>query len=228
MGNRFFSGGVETTRFERTKLPKIKASSVVLVANTRSTVIRVARLDEFSQKPKKLTMGDKWQLVLDNFPISSKMNENTHVFDGSIFTNKNGQTCFFMAALPINVGEELVKIGVGIFGSVHSISRIDTAEHLLFQKYLASGAEGNIDGALLVFLPQDEGLRVLHIENGLPIGAGYIGNNPMYREDELRRFIVGAKVQVGRAVLPDCENECDFDWLEDALPGYKVDTKKLK
>jgi len=185
-------------------LPKFKAKSVVLVANTRKTIIRIA------DSPT----GEQWELISKTFPIGSKMNETTHIFDGSKFVNDKGESRFFMAALPVETCNTIVKIGEALTGSIYNLELIDTVEHVLLRQY-TSVISG---GAVLILLPQDEGLRLLHIANGLPRSVGDISNNPQHREDEFSRYLQGIeKTALTKAVFlyREYEDISKWQWLHD-------------
>jgi len=188
-------------------LPKIKTKALMLVANTQKTAIRVAKIPH----GKKLSQEAQWTLVEENFPIGEKMNENTHIFDGSIFKNENGQSRFLIAALPVIVSERITEIGVALTGSIHRIARLDTIEHITFKKYCAETNE-----PALVFLPQDYGIRILHIAENLPAGSFFISNDPLYREDEFSRFYNSLDSPPEKFIFTE-ENE-EFSWLR--LPMY--------
>jgi hypothetical protein len=174
---------------------------IILVANTHKTILRIADCDA-SQK-------DRWQIIKDNFPIGEKMNENTHVFDGIFFMNANGQSRFFMTALPVVICEEFVEIGVGITGSVHRINRLDTSEHIIFRKYVHSC--GNGEAVFVIFPHNDDSLRVLYITNGLPGAAHCISNDSAHRENEFLRFYETCDAR--RAILLTREG-IDYEWLK--------------
>ncbi|MCL2577821.1 MAG: hypothetical protein FWE27_07210 [Defluviitaleaceae bacterium] len=188
--------------FDFSALPKIKTNSLVLVANIRKTVIRIAELSEGSV----LSTEKQWSFVEDNFPLGEKMNEDTHIFDGCVFKNNNGQSRFFMAALPVFISDAIAKIGVALTGSIRRVARLDTAEYILFRKYAAEISE-----PALIFLPQESGIRILHIAENLPIAAHYISNNPLHREDEFSRFYSSLKSPPVKTVFTGDEDE--FKWI---------------
>jgi len=167
------------------RLPKV--GTTVLVANMGKTAVRIADLSGITKPTKKnFPEAKQWNLVAANFPIGKKMNENTHNFDGNIFANNNGQARFFMTALPVAVSDIIAKIGIALTGSIHRVDRLDTAEHILFRRY---AAKADATESLLITLPQDDGLRLLHIAENLPNAAHYISNHPTHREDEFLRFL---------------------------------------
>ncbi|MDR0272501.1 MAG: hypothetical protein LBI27_04205 [Clostridiales bacterium] len=179
-----FSSDIFSDDFDFGEIKRIeKANSSVIVANTRKTAIRVADISHIADFSKK--NYDRWNLIENNFPIGDRMNENTHVFDGCVFNGDNGQSRFFMTALPVSACDVLAKIGVQLTGSIHRVARIDTIEHVLFERYVEETEE---DESVLIFHPQDNGIRILHIENKLPNAAHYISNHPAHRENEFHRF----------------------------------------
>ncbi|MCL1883278.1 MAG: hypothetical protein FWF81_05945 [Defluviitaleaceae bacterium] len=181
-------------------VPKIK--SLVLVANTRKTAARIARISTPS-----LARHEQWGLIEKSFLLSDKFNENTHVFDGCIF-NKNGQSRFFMTALPIDICDIFAKVGERITGSIRRVERLDTIEHILFEKYAQED-----DESILVILPQEDGLRILHILKGLPNAVHYISANPLHREDEFMWFLnVGGVISCEKLRLIFI-GDADYNWL---------------
>ncbi|MCL2198491.1 MAG: hypothetical protein FWB80_06180 [Defluviitaleaceae bacterium] len=182
---------------------------MIVVANTRKTVVRIS----------DTATAINWEVVKQHFPIGEKMNENTHVFDGSIF-NKNGQTRLFLAALPVYVCDELAKEGAEKAGSIHKVKRIETAEHLMFRKY----CDQAINGEVYIFLPQDEGIRILHIRDSLPNATHYMSNHPTHREAEFNRFYSEYKTDDEKqAILP---HDDTMDWLHAILDkeGFRITT----
>jgi hypothetical protein len=175
------------------------SGQVVLIANTPKTAVRIASSDN----------ENRWEIVKKFFPIGELMNENTHVFDGSLFANSNGQSRFFIAALPVLACEKFAEIGVKLTGSIHRVVRLDTVEHVFFKKYCASDYS-------FIFFPQDNGIRVLHIAENLPNAAFFISNNPAHREDELLRFFESLGETAKNSLLINCEHE-NYCWLENFL-----------
>lgn len=169
-----------------------KASNVMLIANTHRTIIRVA---ELSKRERWLTPKIKWRLVQENFPLGNLINENTHIFDGSMFANNAGKTCFLMAAFPKAASDAVAEMGVEKWGSIHRLRRLDTMEHMLFRHYArlvnkAKGENGRrtkTPEPLWVIFPQGLGFKILHIEDGLPNSVHYISNQPRLCEIELSR-----------------------------------------
>jgi len=173
---------------------KGKKLPVVLVANTHRVVIRIA---ELSGRDKRLSPMIQWRLVQDNYPLGPLLNEETHIFDGSVFENSTGRCCFMMAALPKAVAESVGEMGTEHWGSANKLVRLETIEHLLFRRYadaasIVSNDEESIANKWIVF-SQDDGFRILHIDDGLPQGAYYISNHPEMRMGELDQVWDAAK-----------------------------------
>jgi len=172
--------------------PKLKLGShVTLVANTHRTAIRIA---ELTARGKRLTNAAKWRLVEENFPLGPLMNANTHIFDGSVFENSTGRRCFMMATLPKTIAEPTGELALEMWGNAHKLARLDTVEHMVFRHFAFTPKARNKririeenPAPLWVVLPQGEGFRILHINDGLPQGAYYISNHPDLREAELQR-----------------------------------------
>jgi len=189
-----------------TGLPKIRnikwISQVVIIANTRKALIRISDIDdaeertglmvflprgvaEFLRNKKRQQQNTEWEMVSAAYPISDKMNEKTHIFDGCFFSaDSNGGTrsCFFMAALPLSMADVMSKIAALLCGNVHAVNRLDVIEHVLFRHFSALGKE-----PLCIVFPQGEGLCILHMTKGLPKWAYAISNHDEFREDELYR-----------------------------------------
>ena len=172
-----------------------KGSRVVLVANTHRAVVRIADL---SRRDRRLTPAIKWRLVQESFPIGPQLNENTHIFDGGVFTNAAKSSCFLMIALPKAIAEPIAEMGVEKWGSVHKLERLDTVEHVLFRYFarIARNAHDKNGAGVLnaenptsqwVVFPQDLGFRIVILKDGLPLSAHYISNHPELREAELDR-----------------------------------------
>ncbi|MCL1878381.1 MAG: hypothetical protein FWF80_05950 [Defluviitaleaceae bacterium] len=172
---------------------------MTLVANTRKTAVRIASVAT---------------AVFDmHFPFGIRMNKDTHVFDASFFENERGEKRCFMAALPIETAEEIAAEGVKTAGSIHRIDRIETAEHLAFRKFCSEYETA------LIFLPQDDGLRVLHIDDNLPVAAHCISNSPVRRTEEFLLFY-NAIENKPKIVL--VENEKDLAWVREILPEFPI------
>jgi len=209
---------------EELNLPKINVPSIILVANTRKTAIRIANIDDsVIIKNGNISQDTQWNLVQKTFPLGEKMNEDTHVFDGSIFVNENGQSQFFIAALPVNICNIFAKIGVRLTGTIHRVARLDTIENILFKKYTAIS---EMHESVLIFLPQDDGLRLLHITANLPNATHYISYNPLYREDEFLRFYNSfcnsqdSETINKRAIFLKNNTALNWQWLRDILSKY--------
>ncbi|MCL1843200.1 MAG: hypothetical protein FWF79_05260 [Defluviitaleaceae bacterium] len=242
-GVTLFAPGKETSYFSLPEdvfegavfdLPKIKVSSLVLVANTRKAVVRLADVSPENISKSGVLRGDRWGFVQKTFPIGEKMNENTHIFDGNIFKNSNagGLSRFFMTALPVGICDVMARIGIMLSGSIHKVKRLDTIEHILFRKYVFAADKND---SLFIFLPQSGGLRVLNIYENLPNTAFFISNNPAVRDNEFLRFYnsLGEKEGVRKkAILLNHEHDTaqNWQWVYDVLSrnNFEVSEKMLK
>ena len=196
-------------------LPKFKAASVVMIASMRKTIIRVTDFP---------ATENQWALIRQVFPIGNGMNENTHIFDASEFVNAKGKSCFFMAALPIETGNMITKIGEALTGSIYQLESIDTAEHILFKRYTTQS------GAFLILLPQDGGLRLLHIADGLPRWASDISNNPNHRESEFSRCIQNIETTTQAIFLyREYADISKWQWLHEIISasGVAIEEKQF-
>ncbi|MCL2224738.1 MAG: hypothetical protein FWB96_07210 [Defluviitaleaceae bacterium] len=182
------------------ELPRLKVKELVLAANVRRTVIRVAEIGA-----SELSQDGQWALIEQCFPLGDMMNAETYVFDGSIFENENGARRFFMTALPVDISDMMAKVGVEMTGSIHRVARLDTVEHILFRQYVNEASE-----PVLIFLPQEDGIRILHIADNLPVGTNYISNDPLHREDQFSRFYNSLQAPPTKTIFP---REGDFEWL---------------
>ena len=157
----------------------------VLVANTAKAVIRVVDVPKQGKSLWQLLKPSKtnhWDFVKSAFPIGAKMDETTHVFDGTMYSSSCGaENRFCMTALPINIAEEFAQIGT------RKLKYLDTVESLIFKYYSAT------NDPLWVLFPQDDGIRILFLTNGMPKAAWYISNHPEFRKDEILRYLNGSK-----------------------------------
>ena len=182
--------------------------SAVLLANMPQAAIRVADMPrgdklelgpnvtlkeiwqyntgKISKLMRKAT--DEWETVMKVYPIGDKMNEKTHIFDGTMFTNSNGESRFFITAFSFDVADEIAKTGVTIFGREFRLKRVDTVEHLMFRHFAGQGND-----AMWVIFPQGGGLRILLLTDGLPKAAWHVSNEPRFREGEVLRCLHGSK-----------------------------------
>lgn len=176
----------------------LKSRAVVLLANTSKATIRVVDMPKSEKiKPtssikniiKQITnTPDRWELVKSAFPIGEKMNENTHIFDGTMVTNENGDLRFYMTALPVNITEEISQVGIEMFGKLHKLISLDTVEHILFRYFSSVGND-----ALWVIFPQEDGFRILYLTDGMPRAAWHVNNAVEFREGEILRYLQGSK-----------------------------------
>ena len=185
------------------------SKSGVLVANVRQTAIRVVdiackpvqdKLGLLLQRIRKIEPLSQWDLVKSAFPIGDKMNEHTHIFDGAVFSNKDGKMRYFITALPINVADDIAETGVKLLGNPSRLKCLDTAENILFRYYMKQGME-----ALWIVFPQGEGLRILFLTDGLPKASWHVSNNTQFREDEVLRCLQASKEQI-EVSLEDAES----------------------
>lgn len=169
-------------------------SPVVLLASLRSTAIRIVDMPKHKvplftrlRNPQNHKKTHPWEFVKQGYPIGKSMNETTHIFDGRIFTNSQGVSRFFMAALPCNVADDMTNHAAKTLGGLNHIKTLDTIEHLMFRHY---GKQG--EDLLWVVFPQEAGFRILFLSNGLPRGAWHISNDVNFRHGELSRFYDGS------------------------------------
>ena len=178
--------------------PSENFSSVVLVANTQKTAIRIAEISDVSR-------------IHEVFPIGEKMNENTHVFAGSKFVNDDmNMSCVMCVALPFDFADTATREAANMFGSVYALDRLETIEHILFRHYAALASE-----PMWVLLPQGDGLRILHTVWNLPRDTYTISNHPDLRQHELERTWSDAQnagITPERVVLLGDNIPSDWGW----------------
>jgi len=249
-------------------------ASAVLLANMPQAAIRVSDVP----KSEKLVLGpnvtlkeiwqfqktktekhmkkaaDRWAMVTTVYPIGSMMNENTHIFDGTMFTN-NDTSRFYMTAFSFDVADEIAKNGVAAFGNASRLKRIDTVEHLMFRHFCMQGTD-----AFWVVFPQGDGFRILLLTDGLPKAAWHVSNEPRFREGEILRCLHGSKnlhllkpiekkptlslIAEGRMYVPPppkpkevheetalnravvLNTDLDLEWLYSLLAEHGVDMEK--
>ena len=199
-----------------------KGPKVALIANTHRAAIRVA---ELPTRGRWLTQGARWQLVQANFPIGPLLNEDTHIFDGSIFKNNAQRRSFFMVAIPKAIAEPIAEMALKQWGSAHRLTRLDTIEHVLFNHYTRNGKillDDSDKSSQWIIFPQDSGFRVLFIDDGLPHSAHYISNEPDMRESELTWVweIAKPKHVIILSRMPEDEVASDKAWEGSWLHGF--------
>jgi len=167
---------------------KRRRGAALMLADTRSTLLRildprsnlVAPPSTSSHSPSPPEIS--WEMVCSAFPIGESLNETTHVFDGSSFTNPEGGIRYFLAALPLDASERIISRGAHLFGKLKRLNRLDTIEHALFRYYTRE-----MDKPFWLILPQEDGLRVLLASDGLPQDVCFISTASEWRKSELER-----------------------------------------
>ena len=184
-----------------------KGKKLVLVANCKKTIVRVADVHEFDHKRgffrSKISDSDAWEVIKSVFPFGPSINEETHLFDVCIYGEKK-YVCF---GLPADVCEKFAEIGVELTGSIHRVSRLETIENMIFAKHCN-------ESKVLIF-PQDDGFKVLIVRDGLPENVFFISNHPERRDAEFER--ISASLGEERAIcmssfMPPGANN-DLGWI---------------
>jgi len=191
-----------------------KGPQVVMVVSTHRTVVRVAKL---TKADKRLTPAIQWQLVQENFPIGPLFNGDTHIFDGSVFTNDVKQQSFIMVAIPKKFSESIATAAIENWGSAHRLERLDTIEHVLFRHYTKQFSKES----MWIVFPQDNGFRILHLKNGLPENAYNISNHPDMREIELKRIMEASKLTKIITLCGDVD-KANSRWLKEFIQSYEM------
>ena len=184
-----------------------KGKKIVLVANFKKTIIRVADVHDFNHKRgflrKKIADDDAWEVIRAVYPIGPSINEQTYLFDISVFGDKK-YVCF---GLPADLCEKLAQTGKELSGSLHRVSRLETVENFVFAKF-------GFGDKIIVF-PQDDGNRVLAIKNGLPEKVFFISSHPTRRELEFERLLesLGKKMPIYTLSFNPFGAEDDLEWV---------------
>ena len=204
-----------------------RVRSLVMIANTRRTLIRVRSIPA-SWIETDVGCDAEWEMIKELFPFGEKINENTYVFDYTVFENHSGTKIALIVALPVSFSERAVKIGKCITGSASHLVSLDFVENLLIQKFAALSQSGD---SFLVLLSQDGGIRLMTVSDGLPGDVFFISNHPAFRMQEFMRFwddkvsplLPGLEVVLYTAEADDPEN---FLWLFDVCDGLGVRIKR--
>ena len=185
-----------------------KGKKLVLAANSKKTLIRVADVQEFGYKRGfmrgKISGSDAWDVIKSVFPIGTSINEDTFLFDISLFGDKK-YVCF---GLPVFLCEKFAEIGKELAGSIHRVSRLETVENLVFAQH-SRGSE-------IVIFPQDGGLRVLAVKDGLPENAFFISNHPDRRGAEFELILddIGGRRAISMSCFMPLGTYNDLEWIE--------------
>ncbi|MCL2373371.1 MAG: hypothetical protein FWC78_08230 [Defluviitaleaceae bacterium] len=196
------------------KLPRLMGE-LRLVMHSHRTAIRVAELP--AEKPKK--PSSEWAIIEENFPLGGKMNENSHVFDGSIFANPSGQQHFLMAALPMEICEAAGKLGEGIFRRKNKIKAIEVIEHLVMRHHA-----GQAEEMTLIVLPQGDRLRLMQMVNCLPCQVYAINSNPEYRENEFSRIWKAFNENLPTKLLV-LDSGQEWEWLQKFISNEEAEVE---
>ncbi|MCL2605023.1 MAG: hypothetical protein FWD90_11150 [Defluviitaleaceae bacterium] len=157
------------------------APKVVLIANTPQTIIRAEKLNDGKQK---LTPEAKWGLVKKAFPLGRAVNEESHLFDGCVYSAKERDAVFLMAALPLETTDDITRLGTEQAGGKR-IVRLDTIENMIFRRFCNGDTS---QPPQWVIIPQGVGYRVLAMAQGVPKDAHYLPVQPEIREGALLRI----------------------------------------
>jgi len=215
--NGFFSSAGCDKPVKSLGLPKKKGASVILAANTRECLVRITDIPEIA-KMKKISDTKQWEFVRRAFPFGETINENTHIFDGCVFSCGDESPKYFITALPMRICDLIAEIGLAVADNIMRVTRIETVEHLLIRRYADDTKAGT---GLLFLLPQGESVRGLYIENGMPHSSFLSSMEQNHRALELARFYAyikkGATARIKAVVLDSCDKnlgwvaECGFE-----------------
>jgi len=197
-----------------------------LVVNSPLAVTRIVPIENLRTR---MTAAYRWGLVKDAFPLGAALNENTHLFDGCMYYGARNAV-FLMAALPIAESEAAWEAGAAHVGNGKKITRLETAEAVLFRRVCAQGQHS---GTSWVMYPCGTGVKALIITQGLPRGVHFLSLDEAVRENALHRALMayvpsevtmlmrddwGAQWQHARAWLADYFDETSIPWAEGLFP----------
>ena len=187
-----------------------KGKRLVLAADSRKTIIRIASAKENTLKRglfgKRLGNENAWEVIKEVFPFGPAINEDSHVFDISLFGERT-LACF---GLPADVCARLADMGSKLSGSLHRVKRLEAIEHLLFRKICKDGFPHK--DCIAVF-HQDGGLRVLVTKDRLPEGAFFVSNHPTRREEEFLRILDSLEGRREIVKLGGVEKQEELNWI---------------
>jgi hypothetical protein len=133
-------------------------------------------------------------------PHGESINEGTHAVDYDLFSD----SVLFVAALPLALSEAMTSM-CRIWGvPLHNIKQLGVAEHALLRRYSTADC---------LCLPQENGVRLLFLPDGVPTGAVYVSDAPAYREQELDRLWQTGYPLPKQAILLTKKPADSFDWL---------------
>jgi hypothetical protein len=130
--------------------------------------------------------------ILQSFPFSDEFNESNHVIHYGVFRAPAGPDILFIAALPLEIANALVKMCQLLGISLYNIKRIEPIEYTLLNKHITHSV------SICLCLRQENGVRLLFAANGIPTGIHYISDDPIHRITELDRL------WLWQASLPEC------------------------
>ena len=171
--------------FTQKKYPN---ASVVLVAHMDCIITRIMHIPKHH-----LSSNQRMQLIYDHFPIGEKLNEDTHIFDCTVFENSIGQYRALIAAMPIAISEAIAETATKVFGSSDVLARLDTIENIVFNRYLHLDSNNDSIKRQFILFPQGDGLKILAIADALPQAVYRISNTNATRESALQHWLQHAE-----------------------------------
>jgi hypothetical protein len=150
--------------------------AVRIFVNTRQTILRVV--------PSVHT---------HNNPLADTL--TGYVFGQCMFTAANQPSVLFIAALPQPTSDALVKMCLLSGIRIKNIKQIDVIEHRLLRQYAMDAK------SICLCLPQENGVRVLLAQQGIPTGIYFISNDPAHRTIELNRIWLTHPSLPGRVLI---------------------------
>jgi len=154
---------------------------VVFVVNSAAAVIRTAILPD----GYKLNAKTKWEQVQAAFPFGRAINEQTHLFDGSVYRNADGRAVFCMVALPLEISEAITNHGAAIPGGIRKVAALETMETVLFRHIAAQQTQA----ARWMIYPCEHGIKILIVNKNAPEAVRFLPAGAPYLEDALRRTL---------------------------------------
>jgi len=124
----------------------------------------------------------------------------------------------WMTAVPVEVSNSLIKICRLKGIRQGRVQVIDTIEYRM-ACYL-----GRLYPSLWILLPQEPGIRLIILREGIPCGCYFFSNHPDFRVWELSRLWMCQPNPPQHAVILD--EDSSYAWLSDFLAGKSVELLK--
>jgi len=184
-----------------------KAKSLTVPANTLWNPNAMAQLINERIGKKVIFLLNTSQTIIKLSEDSLLAQDLSYEKDGyiincSIFDNKKMWTSATPKSLPNYLIEmcRLKKIRTG------RIQVIDTLDYRI-TRYLSK----LYSSILWILLPQEPGIRLIVLQNGIPLSSYFFSNNPDFRENELTRIWLHESFSPQHAVI--LSDDKAYEWL---------------